>query len=71
MPRRKKRTRKVVMTVVCLLEDSKDVKASLFSKEGECWFYGHNCPLANIKVKVVTPTPEEEREACDVLDVEP
>jgi hypothetical protein len=71
MPGRRKLTRKIVMTVFCLKEDVEDVKASLFSEDGDCWFYDQDFPLGNIKVKVVEPTPEEERQARDVLDLEP
>ena len=59
----------IVMSVFCLEEDAEDVKTSLFSDDGECWFYDQDFLLGNIKVEIVEPTDDEEREARDVLDV--
>jgi hypothetical protein len=64
-----KATRKIVMTVFCLEEDAEDVKASLFSEAGECWFYDQDFHLGNIEVEIREPTDDEERNAREVLDV--
>jgi len=64
-----KATRKIVMSVFCLAEDAEVVKASLFSEAGECWFYDQDFPLGNIKVEILEPTDDEERNAREVLDV--
>jgi hypothetical protein len=70
----KSRTRVITMRVACLAEDVEEVKNSLFTPDGQgggrCWFYDHNCPLADIKVTDRAPTPQEEQEACENLDVE-
>ena len=55
-----KATRKIVMTVFCLEGDAEDVKASLFSEEGECWFYDQDFSLGNIKIETLEPTDDEE-----------
>ena len=66
-------TRIITMTVACLVEDAEEVKHSLFTPDGKadghCWFYDHNCPLANITVSDRASTAEEERTACENLDV--
>ena len=59
------RTRKIVMTVYCLAEDAENVERQLLDD----FFAGNSTSLANIKVEVLEPTPEEEREACDSLDL--
>ena len=59
------RTRKIVMTVYCLEEDAENVEWQLLDD----FFAGNSISLANIKVEVLEPSPEEEREACDSLDV--
>jgi len=65
------RTRKVTMTVFCLEEDVEQVKESLINTDGSCdsWFFGSDCPLTTIKVEVSEPTAEEDRDACDNLEV--
>lgn len=68
------RTRKVTMTVFCLEEDVEQVKESLFSVRDptavdDSWFFGSDCPLTSIKVEVSEPTAEEDRDACDNLEV--
>ena len=67
------RTRIIEMKVACLAEDVEEVKGSLFTPDGQgdghCWFYDHNCPLADIRVTDREPTAAEESSACDNLDV--
>ena len=64
------RTRKIVMTVFCLEEDAEDVKRQLFDGENQSgFFYDSNYGLANVTVEVLEPTPEEDRQASDHLDV--
>ena len=70
MPAHKKRIRKIVMAVFCRKEDAEQVKASLFSEDGDCWFYDQDIPLGNIKVEIHKPTDQEELKARDVLDME-
>jgi hypothetical protein len=66
------RTRKIVMTVFCLEEDADDVKAELVGDKNNQigWFFESEYPLSNIKVEVLEPTPEEDRQTCENLDVE-
>ena len=68
------RARIITMTVACLAEDAEEVKRSLFSPDavadGHCWFYDHNCPLADITVTDREPTEQEERSACENLDID-
>jgi hypothetical protein len=59
------RTSKIIMTVFCLKEDAEDVERQLLDD----FFAGNSTSLANIKVEVLDPTPDEEREACDSLDL--
>ena len=64
------RTRKIIMTVFCLAEDAEDVKKQLFDGHNQSgFFYDSNVGLANIKVEVLEPTPEEDRKASESLDV--
>ena len=68
----RRRTRKIVMTVFCLKEDAEDVKTELVGDSDQAgWFLESNCPLCSIKVEVLEPTPEEDRQACKNLDAEP
>jgi nucleoside-triphosphatase THEP1 len=53
------------MTVYCLEQDAENVERQLLDD----FFAGNSTSLANIKVEVLEPTPEEEREACDSLDL--
>ena len=63
-------TRKIVMTVFCLEEDAQDVKESLFKDDNpDCFFFAHDCPLSGIEVEVLEPTPEEDHQTCENLDV--
>jgi hypothetical protein len=59
------RPRKVVMTVYCLEADVENVEGQLLDE----FFAENDTTLANIKVEVFEPSAEEEREACDSLDV--
>ena len=65
------RTRKITMTVFCLEEDAADVKRDLFDdSNSDCWFFGSDFPLTNIKVDISEPTAEENEQAVEELDVE-
>jgi tRNA pseudouridine-54 N-methylase len=58
------------MTVFCLEEDGEDVKSQLFDNDNpDCFFLSNDCPLTNIKVEILEPTAEEDRQACENLDV--
>ena len=62
------RTRKITMTVFCLEEDANDVKRELFGEDDlNCWFFGSDFPLTNIKVDISEPTAEENEQAIEEL----
>jgi hypothetical protein len=51
------------MTVSCLAEDAHEVRDSL-----EGWFCDCDLSLANLRIQVSEPTPEEDARAVEAID---
>lgn len=59
------RSRKIIMTVFCLEEDTEHLKTQLHT-----FFEGNNCPLAYFTVESELPTEHEELKAMEVFNHE-